>query len=987
MRHDGHGSEEGARGAGARTSERTTRGRVGRTAPGSRWLASRTRVAAAGVAFLVTAGALSGQESRGTGVVRGTVRDSTKAPISGATVEVRGAPGVALSGADGSFRLVNVPAGRHLLVARRLGFAADSFVADVSAGGTVDLAVSLPVAAVQLADIVVRASPRLAETKAAALTRQQNASNIVSVLSGDEIRSLPNFNAAEAAGRIPGVSLERDEGEGKFVQVRGTEPRLSNVTIDGVHVPGTEADRIPKLDDVPSDLLASIEVSKTLTADMDADAIGGSVNLVTKTPETAPRGYIAGQYGQIDLHARNTYQGGLTYGGRFGPDGKVGLLLGGSADRNNRGIDDVEPSWGMYSGPGGAQVSAPNEWSLRDYLYQRERYGLGADLDYRFDAGNRVWLKGLWSLFKNYGTRYVYDISGDASPTSATAGTIPGPSLFRESQFRTPREQIWAVTAGGAHDRGPWTFDYAFDGSGTRQQDNDYRTSDFDYAGPDLAIGYSTSDGTYPKFTYGSAGDSLAAANPANYALAGYLRSDHLTTGRDLGGTVNAVLHYTPAGHASQLKLGVRYRDERKDFTSEQQRFKDNSGAPVTLSQLQDGFTDPGFYSRLTRGYAIGPVPNNAAVTAYENAHAAEFSQTRNPVQDSLGSFHGSERIVAAYAMSTTELGALRVNVGLRVEATHARYLGHALATPADSAGNAAGAAVLQAVTGMKDYTDLFPSAQLRYALDPATNLRLAVTRGIARPNYPDLAPNQQGAVCAGCATQPSLSGFTTGNPNLKAQHAWNYDLLFEHYLGSVGVLSGGAFYKDLRDVILTRRITFTGPGPFDGYQGYAPDNGGDGWLRGIEADWTQRFVFLPGFLAGLGIDVNWTHTSSSALVDPGSGRRAPLLRQSPNIANLYATYDRAPFSARLGWTYNGAMIDAYGDGTPTANGDNYFYPHGQLDGSVVLNVTSNLQLQAQVLNINDAVFGFFQGTPGHEYNFQREYYGQTLFLGTRIGF
>ena len=124
------------------------------------------------------------------------------------------------------------------------------------------------------------------------------------------IRALPNANAAEAAARIAGVSTERDEGEGKFVQIRGTEPRSSNVTVNGVHIPGTQAgSRITKLDDVPTDILGAIEVSKTLTADQDADAIGGSVNLVTKTPEGAPRGYIAGQFGQSTLESRSQSPG------------------------------------------------------------------------------------------------------------------------------------------------------------------------------------------------------------------------------------------------------------------------------------------------------------------------------------------------------------------------------------------------------------------------------------------------------------------------------------------------------------------------------------------------------------------------------------------------------------------------------------------------------------------------------------------------------
>src|SRR5207245_8576070 len=153
--------------------------------------------------------------------------------------------------------------------------------------------------------------------------------------------------------------------------------------------------------------------------------------------------------------------------------------------------------------------------------------------------------------------------------------------------------------------------------------------------------------------------------------------------------------------------------------------------------------------------------------------------------------------------------------------------------------------------------------------------IRVVVTPGIARTNSPDLAPNQSGNVCARCANQPTLSGFTTGNPNLKAQYAWNYDVLAAHYLKTVGVISGGVFYKSLRDVILTRRFTYTGPGPFNGYVGYEPQNGGAGLLFGFEVTWTQRFVSLPGWLAGLGIDAHYTHTSSKRLGDPGNGHEA----------------------------------------------------------------------------------------------------------------
>ncbi len=210
---------------------------------------------------------------------------------------------------DGSFPFANLPAVSYHLQVTQFGFSSESTTVVVAAGGATPCAIKLRAVALSLERVLVVA-PRMGETQAAALGAQKAADNEIDVMPGDVIRALPNYNAAEAAGRMGDVSLERDEGEGKFVQIRGTEPRLSSVTVNGVLVPGTQVgDRITKLDDVPSDLLGAIIISKTLTADMDAEAIGGSIDLETKTPEGAPRGYVSAQGGHITLESRDVGQG------------------------------------------------------------------------------------------------------------------------------------------------------------------------------------------------------------------------------------------------------------------------------------------------------------------------------------------------------------------------------------------------------------------------------------------------------------------------------------------------------------------------------------------------------------------------------------------------------------------------------------------------------------------------------------------------------
>jgi TonB-dependent receptor len=300
-------------------------------------------------------------------------------------------------------------------------------------------------------------------------------------------------------------------------------------------------------------------------------------------------------------------------------------------------------------------------------------------------------------------------------------------------------------------------------------------------------------------------------------------------------------------------------------------------------------------------------------------------------------------------------------------------------------------------VTATQSYTDLFPSAQIRWALDDDSNLRFAVTRGIARANYSDLAPHVSGQICSTCALK--FSNLSVGNPDLKPQHAWNVDLLGERYFGATGLFSAGVFYKQITDFIYKRQFIYQGPATeFDGYYATAPSNGGDAHLVGGEFDLSHRLDFIPGLPRELGFDVNWTQVYSRAAVSKDTAttagtlgnpivRYARLPRQSNSLGNFALTYDSRRVSARAAWQYQGASIDSYGDGSATPNGDGWFLPHSQLDASLTVDVRDNVALQVQGLNLNNAVFGFFNGNSQTQYTAQREYYGRSLILSVKYGF
>lgn len=271
---------------------------------------------------------------------------------------------------------------------------------------------------------------------AEALNRERTSDNILNVLPSDVIRSLPNANIADAVGRLPSVTLERDEGEGKYVQVRGTEPRLNNVTIDGINVPAPEATvRQVKLDTIPADIVEAVEVNKTLSANQDADAIGGSVNLVTKTAGELPTLTLEGIGGFTPIvNTRYIGQVDGTIGQRFGPQKKFGILFGASYDYNGRGIDDIEPT----PDPNHV-VPYYDSIDLREYRYKRSRFGFGGSVDYKLKEGSGLYFHYLYSDFRDYGNKWVYTLND---------GDVP---KFKTSD-REPDYEIGNFAFGGKHE-------------------------------------------------------------------------------------------------------------------------------------------------------------------------------------------------------------------------------------------------------------------------------------------------------------------------------------------------------------------------------------------------------------------------------------------------------------------------------------------------------------------------------------------------------
>ena len=337
----------------------------------------------------------------------------------GARVNLQPGDFVLATDAQGEFNINGLAPGTYTLTISYIGFKTFTQQVKVVAGQASRVEAKMDVSA-HSEEVTVTADRPHGEAEA--INRERTSDNILQVLPADVIQSLPNANIADAVGRLPSVTLERDEGEGKYVQIRGTEPRLNNLTIDGVSVPSPEAGvRQVKLDTIPADIVESVEVNKTLSANQDGDAIGGSVNIRTKTAGELPTLSLEGIGGLTPiLNTRYIYQMVGTVGQRFGASKRFGALFSGSYDYNGRGINDIEPSPDT-----GFATPVYDSMDIREYRYKRTRYGFGGSLDYKLGEGSGVYLHYFYSDFKDYGDKWVYSLSSGGAPSFSNENRLP----------------------------------------------------------------------------------------------------------------------------------------------------------------------------------------------------------------------------------------------------------------------------------------------------------------------------------------------------------------------------------------------------------------------------------------------------------------------------------------------------------------------------------------------------------------------------------
>jgi TonB-dependent receptor len=874
----------------------------------------------------------------GTGVVEGRVVDAASGdPLPGARVVVTGLATEASTDRDGNFRLSGVPAGDRTVVVTYLGRSDTLVETKVVAGGTHKLDVKMGLVAFEetvnvQAELILAAQER-------ALNQQKTAPSISNIVSADQIGSFPDRNAAETTQRIPGVSITKDQGEGRYVNIRGTEPRLNSMMIDGQRIPSPDPlIRQVAVDVVPSELLQAIEVSKALTPDMDGDAIGGSVNLVMKQAPEKLRVYgaVGGGFNSLlSTYDQNNYS--LTAGRRFS-GGRFGVVGSGSGSEVNRGNQDLEmvytPTLGL------------NELNPRWYQVHRRRVGFTGAFDMKPGSDSSYTVRGVYNRFID-----------DHENRQRVRWAVANRRVDRELRDRTHIERIASLSFGATRIvGGSTTIDYQLLGAYSDQFDPLTTTTTFRHTNVNYAPNVSATTIDPNNIQANPSGETLANFNFLQQLLAINFAKD-----RDVVASANVRTPLSASSAATSfVKFGFKYRDKSKGRNRNENTF--TSATQLKLANyLETGFDLPPY---LDGRYELSPYISQSLVA---NLPTLPGTLTRNHARDAE-EFDGTEKTTAAYAMAEIYFGPkLFLLPGVRYEHSAEDFVGRnvrfAPGTGAwlgtDPIGTAA------------SYGVVLPGAHLRYAVTPNSNLRFAVTRSLARPNYYDAVPYR--------AQDDNAQTIAVGNAGLRPTTSWNIDAMGEHYFKSVGVVSAGVFYKKLADYIYSYTLQQQ-IGALQ-YQVTQPLNGDAATLHGIEVALQNQLRFLPSPFNGIGVYANYTFTDSTATF-PNHAGSSTLPGQSKHIGNVAASYEKAGFSGRVSVNFHGSYIDIVGaDNTQ----DRFYDSNSQLDVSFAQKLTRNLRLYANGLNLNDSPLRYFQGVTDRP--LQEERYRWWMDFGVKVEF
>ena len=903
------------------------------------------------------------------GTIKGKIIDENGLILPGANIYLEDLKMGTASDKDGDYWLPRVPVGTYNMTVTYIGYQKKSIEVKVKAEQTTKRDVALK-SGVVMGDEVMVLGDRL-KGQAKALNQQKNNQTISNVVSADQIGRFPDSNIGDAVKRIPSIHVDYDQGEARFVNIRGTEARLNSVMINGDRIPSAEGEvRAVQVDLIPSDMVQTIEVSKAITADMDADAIGGTINLVTRATPTGLRisGTLGSGYNMLSEKAQTI--GNFIIGNRY-LNNKLGVVLSASYFDHNLGSDNSEGAWDQ-----GDSGFYTEEWDIRTYKIRRLRESVAANFDYVINNNHTLYLNTIYNHRNDWENRFRLeykldkpDENGISQETEIRRQTKAGIDNDANDNRRLEDQRTSSFSLRGKHVFGQdikidWAAGYA---KASEERPNErYMT----WRVKDVPVRMDLSDPEIPYFY---------AVNPSDVAIENWslkeITEEHQYTDEiDTKFKLNIDLPFKKEGdYKNSLKLGGKYKQKEKkrdnnffEYEPIDEAAFDNMSLIQTVDETKDNF--------LTGDYKAGRFASAEFVGNLDLNNSKLFEKSAVPAEYAADNYEATETVTAGFLMFKQNMGSnIQLNAGLRIEQTNIDYTGNQFDENTEE---------VKSIPGENDYTNVLPSLLVKYNLDNNTIIRAAWTNTIARPNYYDLVPYR--------AISEDFEELEIGNPELKPTTSMNFDLMAEHYLTSIGILSAGIFYKNIEDYIYVQRLKdYVDPVSENTFQDfYKPMNGASAKLFGFECAVQRQLGFLPGFLKYLGIYANYTYTYSEAdnpilneqVEDKDETIKLP--GTAPHSLNAALTYQTRKFSSGLQFNYTDAYIDA-GEMDLTPGLERYYDTVTYLDLNASYVIMPQLRFFFEANNLLNQPLRYYAGKKTRTY--QAEYYNRRFSAGLKF--
>lgn len=841
--------------------------------------------------------------------------------------------------------------------------------------------------------IVVTGARPIAESEAAALKVQREADSLVTVAASDSVGRLPDQNVAQAASRLPGIAIERDQGQARYISLRGAPNYWTTLSFDGINVVSPEG-RDARFDSVPSAIAAQIVVSKAVTPDMPGETVSGNVNVITRSAFDYSGLHAAGKagIGFAELGDKREYEGSLVLSDRLPlGDGELGVLVSASYYERNMVTDNFENDWERVAQdqrPGAGTRFWVHETENKLYRLTRRNWSVSGRLDWKPDSANTVSLRSIYTIFTDDEARDNYrfdlddrqgDLVADPSvctitpnPTPTTSGyadvcigntplkgTNYGIDIRQRNTLRAFRQSIFTNTLEGKHDFADgWNLTWL--GNYTQSKDDRSVVGEIAWDSPSTrslrpTVGYDFSDPGFARLnlfnTVQLSGPTRFQAGPPVTAIDTFAKTPSSMTVLDAVDTTDAytgklVLSRETGflGGDATLKLGFQF-DQRTKVVDESQILLNTAAqfGAIALPSDYNAFSlaDP-FLGKIAMGYTFRYFNTDMMRAASE---AARSRFTPVPVTGNI--YDVREQVFAGFVMGTVKYDWGSILGGVRIE--HLKNRGIATGTVAGVTGP---------ITAEASRTMAFPSLHLNYNVDDTKKLRLSFNSGAARADYDQLRPN--------VTVNDSNQAISGGNPGVKPEKAYGVDAYFEWYLRPQGYLMAGVFYKKVQDVLYRQTRTFgsdaLNSGGIDrsGYTFTGITNGGDGRVYGFEAaaqlqlePWTEG-LGLPDWMGGFGISANVT-LNNSEVTKPAIGaipaRKVRLPGTSDVVYNLGGYYEKFGLSLRLQYQRRSTWLDGIADDLADG-GDTYWAADDELDFSARYAITKNVEIYFDASNL-----------------------------------